>query len=423
MSSERKAYTRRVFLRTGLTLSATAVTTPWFLQRSALAMTDPSGRVSSLAGVPEERVLVVLQLGGGNDGLNTVIPYSDPAYHHARPRLAIPDRSVLRLGRAAPVGLHPSMGDLKSLYDDALVSVLQGVGYPNPNRSHFASMDIWHTADPAGNGPGWLGRYIDNECAGRPDAGVSIGAEAERAMRGRSHAPVSFEGPDSLRWAGESIDEDLDAAYERINRAGDLADAATPDQTSFLMRTAMDARVTSDHLARVRVDDRPVRHPQTDLGRQFALVAGMIAAELRTRVYYVTIGGFDTHARQGGERGRHAFLLQQVSEALRAFYADLRATGHAVRVLTMVFSEFGRRVAQNGSNGTDHGAAAPMFLLGPMVRPGVLNPHPSLTDLDDGDLKHSVDFRSVYAGVLRDWMGADPEAVLGGRFRPARIVR
>jgi len=423
MIDERTPYTRRVFLRNGLTLSAAAATAPWFLQRSALAMTDPSGRVSSLAGVPEERVLVVVQLGGGNDGLNTVVPFADPAYHNARPRLAIPERSALRLARGVPVGLHPEMGGFKALYDDGLAGVVQGVGYPNPNRSHFASMDVWQTGDPGGDGAGWLGRYIDNECAGRPEAGISIGAEAERAMRGRAHAPVTYEGADSLRWAGEAIDVDLDEAYEAMSRAGDVSGGGGHGETGFLMRTALDARLTSDRLSRVRADDRPVEHPRSRLGRDLAMVAGMIAAALRTRVYYVTIGGFDTHAQQGGERGRHAALLRQVSEGLRAFYADLRATGHAERTLTLVFSEFGRRVAQNASNGTDHGAAAPVFLLGPMVRPGVLNAHPSLTDLDDGDLKHGVDFRSVYAAVLRDWMGADDAAVLGDRFRRARILR
>jgi uncharacterized protein (DUF1501 family) len=192
---------------------------------------------------------------------------------------------------------------------------------------------------------------------------------------------------------------------------------------AFLTRTALDAQVSSDAIRRAARSAPLTNWPRSELAQQLQLVSAMIAAGLPTRVYYTSMGGFDTHAQQGGAFGRHAQLLQQFGDAMRAFYAELKAQRNDARVLTLCFSEFGRRVSQNASNGTDHGAAAPVFLAGPMVRKGVLNAHPSLTNLDDGDLRFSVDFRSVYAGVLADWLKADPNEVLGQRFRKAELLR
>lgn len=426
-----KAYSRRLFLERGVALASACTTIPAFMQRSAFAMTQQAGAAtSSIPGVPEDRVLVVVQLGGGNDGLNTVIPYRDDAYYRARPRIAIDKDRALTLDRRADVGLHPNMDALKSLYDDGLLSIVQGVGYPNPDRSHFTSMDIWHTAKPSGVGDGWLGRFFDNECAGSPDndtncqaAAVSIGEETPLALTGRQTAPVNFDRAELFRWTGEQRSKEMADAYDSIleNHPED----APPDNptSAFLTRTAMDARVVSAQM-RKAIETQPlVSYPRHDLGRQLAMVGSMIRAGMPTRVYYVTLGGFDTHAGQGGENGRHANLLRQFATAMNAFSRDLKKQGNDGRVLTMCFSEFGRRVGQNASNGTDHGTAAPMFLMGPMVRAGVLGNHPSLTDLDQGDLKHRVDFRSVYASVLDKWLGADDRQILGGQFRPAPVLR
>ncbi len=417
-------FTRRRFLQTGVTLASCAATAPWFVHGAARALAQSSGGLSSVAGRPDERILVVLQLGGGNDGLNTVAPVDLSAYHNARPTIGIRASDALRLDSRMPIGLHPRLTGLKSLYDDGLLSVIQGVGYPNPNRSHFKSMDIWHTADTDGVGLGWLGKYFDNQCQGQPNPdpamGLALGRKAPLAMEGREIRPISFESPELYQRTGAGDDELKNLYDESILPSPDL-DPHSP--AAYLMRTAMDAQLSSAML-RAAVDRQPVTEfPRSGLGRQLAMVAGMIGAGMTTKVYYVTLGGFDTHAGQGGAQGQHANLLGQFGDAMRAFYAELKAQRNDERVLTMCFSEFGRRVGQNASGGTDHGAAAPMFLVGPMARAGVLTEHPSLTDLDDnGDLKFSVDFRNVYAGVLEDWLKADAASTLGARFRSAKVI-
>ena len=426
-----KTYSRRVFLQQGMTFASMLATTPLFIERSAESMMLPFGsQTSSQPGVPEDRVLVVVQLGGGNDGLNTVVPYSFPEYYRRRPGLAVREpgsragSEALQLDRNAGLGLHPNFSGFKSLIDDGVASVIQGVGYPNPNRSHFTSMDIWQTADTSGSGRGWLGRYYDNTCSGTPNAEchppISIGNSAPRALVGKSHKPVSFESARLFQWMGERVHKSLDEPYDNITRAGKLDGVEPNSQLAYLMRTSLDAQVSSDRI-RAAVQAEPlVSYPRSGLARQLQMVGAMIRNDLPTRVYYVSLSGFDTHANQ---QGQHANLLRQVGDALKTFYDDLKAQGNSGRVLTMVFSEFGRRVAQNASGGTDHGTAAPMYLIGDMVRPGVLGHHPSLTDLDQGDLKYNVDFRSVYAGILEDWMGANSQNVLGDSFRKARLIR
>ncbi len=446
--SEASAFTRREFLHTGLTMASAAVAVPHFLQRSALALPMAAPGLSSIAGVDEDRILVVCQLGGGNDGLNTVIPFRQDAYYRARPGLALRGEDQLlelsKLGAngSEGVALHRAMAGVKSLYDDGLCAVVQGVGYPNPNRSHFKSMDIWHTGDTSGTGDGWLGRYIDSECCGygKGESGkddgtnrgvgetinppIAIGRTAPLALEGGRVKPVAFETPDLFRWMGEDVHESLVDPYEKLAQQGVAPGTDPHSNAAFLMRTTLDAQVSSDQI-RQAVSRQPlVRYPGTNLGRQLQMVGSMIRSGLKTRVYYVTHSGFDTHSGQGGANGRHAQLLQQFGDAVKAFYDDLKAQENDSRVMTMCFSEFGRRVSQNASGGTDHGTAAPMFLLGPMVNAGVIGAHPSLTNLDQGDLKYTIDFRSVYSDVLGSWLGAkDPDAILEGRFRALRVVK
>lgn len=429
-------YSRRAFITRGLTLASAAVTIPHFLDLSARALAqDFVPGQTSQPGIDQDRVLVVVQLAGGNDGLNTVVPYGFDAYYKSRPSIAIPKRDALVLPDADGIGLHPKLAGLKNLYDDGMLSVIQGVGYPNPNRSHFKSMDIWHTADTSGTGEGWLGRYFDNQCSGAPggldghacagEMGVAIGRAAPLAMEGRAYKPVAFESADLFRWTGSDMEEGrLDPLYRKIAETERVTGVQGGDTAaSFLMRTALDAQVASDRI-RKAVNRKPeIEYPRTGLARQLSMVASMIAAGLPTRVYYVSLGGFDTHAGQGGVNGTQANLLEQLGGGVKAFYDDLAKQGNDRRVLTMSFSEFGRRVGQNASGGTDHGTAAPMFLAGPMVRPGVLGKHPSLTDLDNGDLKYTSDFRSVYAGILQQWLKADAEKILDGRYQAAKLVR
>lgn len=443
-------FSRRALLQHGLVLASASLTLPAFLERSAFAMTHPE--LSSIPGIPDERILVVVQLAGGNDGLNTVIPTFAPEYYKLRSGIAIPEKEALKLAKTDGLGLHPAMTGLRDMYDAGMLSIVQGVGYPNPNRSHFKSMDIWHTADTTATGDGWLGRYFDSECCGygkgesgtadrkggkgvkQDDAasksqttdspGIAIGRTAPLAMQGRLIKPISFEDEKLFRWAGQDIHDSLRDPYLKIARREPSATEARPDSNAaFLMRTSLDAQVSSE-LIRKAVAMRPgVTFPGTDLGRQLSMVSSMIRAGLKTRVYYVTHGSFDTHSGQGGPQGRHANLLRDFAAAVKAFHDEIKAQGNQERVLTMAFSEFGRRVGQNASGGTDHGTAAPMFLVGDMVKPGVHGDHPSLQDLDDGDLKYKIDFRSVYASVLDDWMKSDSKSVLEGTYRGIGVIK
>lgn len=443
MSSDPSMFSRRLFMRNGLVLGSAAVTVPAFISSSAQAMVLRmlEAGVTSVPGVPDDRIIVVVQLGGGNDGLNTVVPFGMGEYYKARPGIGIPADRVLRLSGqyADGVGLHPSLTGLKSLHDDGMLGIVQGVGYPNPNRSHFKSMDIWQTADMNGTGDGWLGRYLDAECcgygkgeSGKPDGSktvtngmpsVSIGRTAPLALTGRAAKPVSFESADLFKWSGEDIHDSLKDPYHDITRRGEAEGVDGDSNAAFLLRTAMDAQVASDTIRKAVAAQPLVQYGNAGIARDLQMVAKMIRAGLKTRVYYVSHGSFDTHAGQGGAQGRHAQLLSQWSDALKAFYDDLKKQGNDGRVLTMTFSEFGRRVSQNASQGTDHGTAAPVFLAGPMIKPGIHSAHPSLKDLDQGDLKHTVDFRSVYAGLLDGWMKGDSKYALEGTFKPFDVLK
>ena len=424
------AYSRRIFIRQGVMLASFAATLPHFIQESALGMLAPDGSATgSRPGVPDERILVIVQLSGGNDGLNTVIPYGDREYHAARPSLSLGEPgkaknggAALELDRDRGIGLHPNLTGLKELHDDGRLAVVAGVGYPNPNRSHFASMDIWQSGRPEGKGTGWLGRYVDATCNGNPaaDVAVSVGRTAPLAMLGRTSRPIAFESADLFRWLGADAGGQMEDEYQRMVRAGELEDVAAGSQESFLMRTALDAQVTSDRI-RAAVKKAPLaRYPGSALAKQLQTVAAMIRDGMKTRVYYVSMGGFDTHANQPNSHGN---LMRQLGDAMLAFQNDLKAQGNDGRVMTMCFSEFGRRVRQNASNGTDHGTAGPVFVVGPNANPGLQGKYPSLTDLDGGDLKFTTDFRGVYQELLGKWMKAPTREVLGGTYQAPSIVR
>lgn len=437
-----KAYTRREFLHSGALFASAALTVPAFLQNAAYALPRPGLGLSSIPGVDEGRVLVVVQLSGGNDGLNTVVPFRDDNYKRVRPTIALSPNEVHQLSRngsngASDIGLHPALTRLRGLYDEGLCSVIQSVGYPNPNRSHFASMDIWHTADTNGTGDGWIGRYIDSQCcgygkgesgtaehqhAGKVEPAIALGRSMPLALQGRSSMPVSLESADLFRWTGDR-NEQIAGAYERLITPEDPDGHDDETPASFLVRTALDARVSSDTIRKAVATPSLATYPRTEFGNQLSMVASMIRAGMKTRVYYVSLGGFDTHAGQGGAQGQHARLLTQLSDGMGAFYQDLKAQDNADRVLGVCFSEFGRRVGQNASGGTDHGTAAPMFLFGPMVNAGVHGPNPSLTDLAQGDLKFRVDFRQVYAEILDRWLSAPSGTVLGNRYRHLNLLR
>jgi uncharacterized protein (DUF1501 family) len=422
---ERFPFTRRQFLHTGLVAMSTAASIPTFLQHSAQAMAnDSGGALASRPGVPEDRILVVVQLSGGNDGLNTVIPFGQREYYDNRPRINIADTDVIKLDKHAGIGLHPSLAALRQMMDNGTASVIQGVGYPNPNRSHFASMDIWHTGDTlGGRGLGWVGKAMDQVRATQGEidsvACVCIGAQAPLAAQGHHVKPISFEHAELFRWSGSDLHPALSEPYDGLNRNIESAAADDP-QAAFVLRTAMDAQVASDRIRAAARQQPLTSFPAGRLANQLRMVAAMIRAGLPTRVYYVALGGFDTHANQVFSHGN---LLREFAVAMRAFYAELAAMRQQDRVLSLAFSEFGRRVNQNASNGTDHGAAGPVFMFGDMIQPGLLGTHPSFDTLDRGDLAYNLDFRCIYAAVLDQWMKIDSRRVLGQAFKPADVIQ
>jgi uncharacterized protein (DUF1501 family) len=425
--------------------AAATWTLPVFLEKTFFAL-DALAADAATQGVTgkDGTILVVLQMAGGNDGLNTVVPYSDDAYHVARPRLRLATDQVLKIDNH--VGLNPRLAGLKSLYDEGHLAIVQGVGYPNPNRSHFRSTEIWQTASDADHtaSEGWLGRYFDNCCSGSdPTVGVAIGEETPQAFAAKNPTGVTFSRPEQFRFqssppgSGQMSAEEMffrqlnegntgeDGGTATSNTGGSIG--AIPGKTQsdlstldFLQRTALDAQLSSDKiLAIARKYKSTVPYPQGQLAASLNIIARMIAGELPTRVYYASQGGFDTHA---GQINTHERLMGELNDAVAAFIADLKQQGNFERVLLMTFSEFGRRVQENANGGTDHGAAAPMFLLGGAAKAGLFGKYPSLTDLDRGDLKFNTDFRSVYGTLLDKWLKAPSEMVLGRKFPALGIL-
>lgn len=409
--------TRREFLRATSILAVGAVM-PRFLANTAAAA-DPALRAGApIKGFKDDRILVVVQLGGGNDGLNTVVPFTDDAYHRARPRLALKGDRLIRINDQ--IAFNARMKAMKELADQGRLTIIEGVGYPNPNRSHFRSMEIWQTGVDSDrtSQTGWVGRYLDNACSGEaePVAAVAVGSERPQAFGGRNGLGVAFSDPGSFGWTEGHGD-----AREENFRIVNTASRPRNETLDFLRKVTTDAVVSADRVrdAARRYRSR-IQYPGDQFGASLQTVAKMIAGGLPTRIYYVTLSGFDTHANQ---QGSHDNLLQRFSDGISAFYRDLVAQGNADRVLIMSFSEFGRRVAENASGGTDHGTAAPMFLIGNPVNAGLAGQRPSLTDLDRGDLKFTTDFRSVYASVLEQWLGTDSQAILGRSFPQFDLIR
>jgi uncharacterized protein (DUF1501 family) len=399
-------FTRRQFLtRTlqGSSLLALGSVVPQFVARTAQASTPG-----------KDNVLVVLEMTGGNDGLNTVIPYSDVLYHKYRPTLRQTKDVVVRLDDS--VGLHSSMTGLRPLWEKGQLAVVQGVGYPNPERSHFEAMDTWQSGDPKKlTNTGWLGRAAanaDNGAGGVPILHVSknrlplalIGAPGGGAVT------VSDQNSFTLDMAGGTPSR---GEARRQLLGGLAAPAGKPgeeDLTSFVRRRQLQTLTAVQSLHELLEGPSAVPRAGGGLNQKLQLIAGLIAKGFGTRIFYVSLEGFDTHSGQGPT---HANLLADLANSVGAFFQKLKTTGHDRRVRLMTFSEFGRRVEENNSRGTDHGAASCLLVAGPSVRGGVVGAHPSLQDLDAGDLKFHTDFRRVYATLLDGWLGCDSKAVLG----------
>ena len=380
------------------------------------AYADPA---QVIQGFNDDRVLVVVQLGGGNDGLNTITPYQDDLYYKARPKIGLKENRLLKL--SDEIGMNDSMKALMPFYDNGNLAVIQGVGYPNPNRSHFRSMEIWHTGSDADEflGDGWIGRYFDNNCSGsaQPQVGLALDPDRPQAFGSALGYGIATDNPENFGWnAGKG--QDSPHIFEALN-----GQKTKSNKTLDFLRHTTTAAIESSGEVRDAANKGKIMMPKRG-GRnarvnQLDTVAGLISGGLATRIYYVSTSGFDTHS---GQLGKHEQLLGGVADALAKFQQQLEKDGTADRVTTMVFSEFGRRVKENGSGGTDHGTAAPLFLLGNSVQGGVHGQAPSLSDLDSGDLKYSTDFRRIYSTLLDDWLHADPAKVLDARYEKMSLI-
>ncbi len=409
---------RRDLLRLGTSsLLAYGAGVPLFLARTAGVVAAEPGK--------RGRVLVVVQLDGGNDGLNTIIPFKDDVYHKSRPRLHFAEKAALKIDDH--VGFHPSLAGFAKLLENQQLAVVQSVGYPNPSRSHFDSMATWHTARLGArpDTPGWVARVLEatSSAPGGDAPAIHLSLEAQPQPQaltgGQRHVPSLTSLEQFHRRLG--IPEAAGAAEQRaaLDRIAGREHGRPGSLLNFVERSAWlsyESSARFDHVVATGGAD----YPGSGLARRLRVIAHLIKAGLTTSIYYTQLGNFDTHATQAAT---HGGLLFELGSALQAFLADLARSGEAERVVVLVFSEFGRRLAENASAGTDHGTAAPLFLAGPAVKAGLHGPYPNLQDLEDGDPKFALDFRRVYATLLDQWLGCPAEKVLGGPFEPLSLLR
>lgn len=395
---------RREFLQVG-SLATASVLVPKFLKAFEGRNMIPPGN----------KVLVILQLSGGNDGLNTVIPYRDDLYYKARPRLGIEKAKVLSL--TDEVGLHPALTGLNEVYDDGSLGILNNVGYPNPDRSHFRSMDIWHTASDSKDywTTGWLGRYLDAQCKGcdKPTYALELDDMLSLAMKGEEAKAIAMKDPKRL----------FGTANQRFFKEvmQNHKDEPGEQPVDYLYKTMAETISSADYIfEKSKFHPSTADYPKTDLGQSMKTIASLIFSDINTKVYYVSLGSFDTHINQQIQQQN---LFTQMNDAVKAFVKDLKANNRFNDVLLMTFSEFGRRVSQNASGGTDHGTANNMFLIGGNLKQkGLINAMPDLADLEEGDLKYKVDFKNVYATVLKNWLGADDAKILNSKYDYLKFV-
>jgi len=386
---------RKQFIQLG-SLATTSLFLPKFMKAFEAPKMVPPGN----------KVMVVLQLSGGNDGLNTVIPVRNDLYYSARPKLGIPKQNALLL--TDEVGLNPALAAFKDLYDDGSLGIMNGVGYPNPDRSHFRSMDIWQSASSSNEyiNNGWLGRYLDAQCGGcdKPVQALEIDDVLSLSLKGEKMNGIAMRDPRRL----------YNTSHEKYFK--DMLEQHTQEQgeqpVDYLYKTMAETLSSADYIfEQSKLRPTAATYPTTGLGQSLKTIASLVFSDITTKVYYVSLGSFDTHVNQEGQQKR---LFTEMNDAIKAFVADLKTNNRFQDVLLMTFSEFGRRVTQNASGGTDHGTANNMFFVsGALRQKGVLNAMPSLADLQEGDLKHSVDFKDVYATVLHKWLQANDVEILG----------
>jgi uncharacterized protein (DUF1501 family) len=403
--------TRRDLLRKSAIIAIGAAAPPWL---ASIAKADVV-KMATGRKIDPDNILVVCQLSGGNDGLNTVVPYANSAYYAARPVLALKEEEVIKID--AEFGLHPTMSGFKSLYDEKKVAIIQSVGYPNPDRSHFKSMEIWQTANPDGREQyGWLGKYLDNQIqSGSTNPVMALGLSRTKpdALKAKvASVPCFASLADIKAFVGDPDAERMLREVQGMDAYGS-ADAEAVRKANL---TALDAMAELNKALDSYTPKMPYGNDQ--FGQGFRQIAHLIATSPKTRVIYFAAGGFDTHSQQAAA---HSRLVQDFSNALKAFMDEMKALGKDGKVSVLVFSEFGRRVRENASAGTDHGAGAPMFIIGGKVKGGMYGEKPDLVNLDRGDVPWRVDFRQVYSTVMDQWMGGDSETMFGKKFSHVNI--
>ncbi|CAN1554098.1 Protein of unknown function DUF1501 [Fimbriimonadaceae bacterium] len=405
--------TRREILKGGSVIAIGLVAPRWL---SAVAHADVVNQAKG-GKAANDTVLIVCQLSGGNDGLNTVVPYTSPRYYELRPNVGVKESVALKLNEQ--MALHPGMTGLHGLYKQGKVAVIQNVGYPKANRSHFKSMEIWQSASPEGKlKHGWIGRHFDQQLALSPlNPVVALGLSTEKplALAGKNASVPCFA---SLTDVQNMIG---DADTEKMLRQVQGMDAMEGSSTSIVQKASKTALEAMSVLKEKVGKYTPTGTYANDaFGNGFKQIAQLVATSPATRVVYFSAGGFDTHAKQAEQ---HEKLLKGFSDAVTTFQAEMEKIGRADKVIVLAFSEFGRRVQENASLGTDHGNAGPMFLIGNKVKGGVHGPVPDLVNLDNGDVPFTQDFRGVYATALDDWMSGDSGLVLGGDFKHVDILK
>ena len=358
---------------------------------------------------PGNKVLVVLQMSGGNDGLNTVIPIGNDIYYRSRPKLGIEKGKALAL--TDDVALHPSLVGFKELYDDGSLGIMNSVGYPNPDRSHFRSMDIWQTASESKSyiSTGWLGRYLDAQCqqCDKPTQALELDDVLSLALKGDQIKGMALKDPQRLfNTSHQEYFKDIMAGHKATNQDQPI---------DYLYKTMAETLSSAEYIfQQSKLHASSKEYPKTAIGKSLQTIASLIFSDINTKVYYLSIGSFDTHVNQQNQQER---LFTEMNDAVKSFVVDLKSNNRFQDVMLMTFSEFGRRVAQNASGGTDHGTANNMFLIsGGLKQKGLINEMPDLNDLDQGDLKYKIDFKNVYATMLNKWLGADDKTILGKNF-------
>ena len=407
---------RRAMIKDGFLAVSAGMIMPSIFSRGVASARAQSIDGSHIAQAASDRILIVVQMAGGNDGLNTVVPFGDSLYHQMRPTLAIPDAKVLPLDTR--LGLHPNLAPLKQIWDAGHLAIVEGVGYPNQSLSHFQAMDIWQTLDLNGTGSeGWLGKLVSGwvDQDGHPFKAMDIGVQTAQALASISAPVPTLSSVNTYRIYPDPADTDNgNARLQALMKLYNSYPKTSP-YAALLDTTALSAQVGSRSLHEADAKyQASATYPTGPFAAGLKILAEAIVEDLGLRVGYVTLGGFDTHANQ---QATHDVLMKTLADGLSAFYTDLSKHGKADHVVIMSWSEFGRRVEENGSQGTDHGTAAPMFVIGNPVNKGIFGEPPDLSNLDiTGNLKYTTDFRSVYATVLDRWLGASSQDVLGGSF-------